>query len=141
MTVQKQLSCLLVTALAWVCVAATSVSQEPQPTHPTGERLGHPPQTFPIRKFYDTANLAPGKAGDLIRSQEFDEYDLPEGVLATRFLYHSRAASGQDVPVCCFHDGIPLRTQNFDPMAAQRPVHPAGRGYARSRNHVSLRQS
>ena len=101
MTVRKQLSCVLVAALAWVCVAVTSVvqSQEPQPTHQTAGPLRHAPRTFPIKKFYDTANLAPGKPGDLIRSQEFDQYDLPEGVLATRILYHSRSASGQDVPV------------------------------------------
>jgi len=53
---------------------------------------------FRINKFYETPNLAAGKPGDLIRSQEFDRYDLAEGVLATRILYHSRSANGQDVP-------------------------------------------
>ena len=34
-----------------------------------------------------------------MRSQEFDAYDLPLHVLAVRILYHSRAATGQDVAV------------------------------------------
>ena len=88
-------------ALGCVCVAAAPAvqPQEAHPAHQTAARLRHAPRTFPIKEFYDTANLAAGKPGDLIRSQEFDQYDLPEGVLATRILYHSRSASGQDVPV------------------------------------------
>src|SRR5271157_645643 len=55
-------------------------------------------RTFPLNKFYDTPiPLAPKKSGSLIRSEEFEEYDLPPGVLAVRILYHSRSASGQDV--------------------------------------------
>lgn len=101
MNVLKLLSCVLVAALGCVCVPAAPAaqSQEPHAAHQTAERLRHAPRTFPIKKFYDTAPLAAGKPGDLIRSQEFDQYDLPEGVLATRILYHSRSASGQDVPV------------------------------------------
>ncbi|MGH9502572.1 MAG: alpha/beta hydrolase [Terriglobales bacterium] len=33
----------------------------------------------------------------MIRSEEFDEYQLPEGVSAVRILYHSRSANGEDV--------------------------------------------
>lgn len=54
--------------------------------------------TFPLTKFYDTPNPLPsGKAGDLIRSMEFDQYDLPVDVLAVRILYHSRSAKSEDV--------------------------------------------
>lgn len=55
-------------------------------------------RTFPLTKFYDTPNPLPSKSpGDLIRSEEFDEYQLPEGVQAVRILYHSRSATGHDV--------------------------------------------
>jgi len=54
--------------------------------------------TFPLTKFYETPNLTPGNPGDLIRSETFDDYDLPFDVLAVRILYHSRSAQGQDVP-------------------------------------------
>jgi hypothetical protein len=110
--VPKSLSCALAAALAWWSVAAapTVQSQESQPTRQTAERLRKAPRIFPIKKFYDTANLAPGKAGELIRSQEFEQYDLAEGVLAVRILYHSRSANGQDVPVSgvvLYPDGKP----------------------------------
>ena len=56
------------------------------------------PRNFPLTKFYDTADpLPPGEAGELIRSMEFDAYDLPLHVAAVRILYHSRSANGKDV--------------------------------------------
>ncbi len=39
----------------------------------------------------------PGKPGELIRSEEFEQYELPFSVSAVRFLYHSRSAAGEDV--------------------------------------------
>jgi hypothetical protein len=55
-------------------------------------------RTFPLTKFYDTPRpLAPGKPGELIRKEEFEEYDLAPGVLALRILYHSRSSAGEDV--------------------------------------------
>lgn len=87
----------------------SGIEQSP-PQGDAAESVHKFPRTFPIKKFYETPNLAPGKAGDLIRSQEFDEYDLADGVLATRILYHSRSASGQDVPasgVVLYPDGKP----------------------------------
>ena len=55
-------------------------------------------RAFPLTKFYDTPKpLPPGKPGELIRKEEFEEYDLPPGVLAVRILYHSRSAVGEDV--------------------------------------------
>jgi len=56
------------------------------------------PRNFPLTKFYDMADpLPPGKPGELIRSVQFDAYDLPLHVSAVRFLYHSRSANGEDV--------------------------------------------
>ena len=55
---------------------------------------------LPLTKFYDAPDpLPPGKPGELIRSTEFDEYNLPPEVNAIRLLYHSRTAAGQDVAV------------------------------------------
>jgi len=54
--------------------------------------------SFPLTMFYNTPDPLPaGKPGDLIRSREFDQYDLPVDVLAVRILYHSRSAKGEDV--------------------------------------------
>lgn len=53
---------------------------------------------LPLTNFYSTPRPLPfGQPGELIRSEEFDEYQLPEGVSAFRILYHSRSASGRDV--------------------------------------------
>jgi hypothetical protein len=53
---------------------------------------------LPLSPFYDTPIPLPaGKPGDLIRAEPFDEYALPYDVSAFRFLYHSRAATGEDV--------------------------------------------
>lgn len=55
---------------------------------------------LPLTKFYDTADPFPsGKPGGLIRSAEFDEYNLPADVNAVRFLYYSRSAIGENVAV------------------------------------------
>lgn len=54
--------------------------------------------SFPLTKFYATPDpLPPGKPGELIRSTEFEEYDLPPGVSAIRILYHSQSTSGDDL--------------------------------------------
>src|SRR5581483_8672763 len=56
--------------------------------------------SFVPDKFYETADpLPPGSPGELIRSVEFDRYDLPGDVLAVRILYHSQSAAGHDVAV------------------------------------------
>jgi dipeptidyl aminopeptidase/acylaminoacyl peptidase len=60
---------------------------------------------LPITKFYDTADPLPaGRPGELIRSESFSGYELPDfvsmqetGIAATRILYHSRNANGADV--------------------------------------------
>jgi hypothetical protein len=54
--------------------------------------------TFPLTEFYSTPKpFTRGNPGELIRAEEFAEYALPSGVLAVRFLYHSRSATEQDV--------------------------------------------
>jgi pimeloyl-ACP methyl ester carboxylesterase len=55
-------------------------------------------RTLRMTRFYDAPQPLPaGKAGDLIRSESFDDYDLPLSVSVVRILYHSRSASGRDV--------------------------------------------
>jgi hypothetical protein len=64
-----------------------------------------------LTKFYDTADPLPaGEPGELIRSAQFDEYNLPEDVNAVRLLYYSRSAVGDDVAasgVVLFPEGKP----------------------------------
>jgi hypothetical protein len=70
----------------------------PQTKSERVEKIPASRRAFPLTKFYDTPNPLPAKPpGDLIRSEEFDEYQLPEGVQAVRILYHSRSATGHDV--------------------------------------------
>ena len=53
---------------------------------------------LPLTKFYDTPQpLPPGKPGELIRSEDFEDYVLAPGVNALRILYHTRSANGEDV--------------------------------------------
>ena len=74
---------------------------------------------LPLTKFYDTPNPLPGgKPGELIRSQPFDEYELPLSVSAVRILYHSRSASGEDVAV----SGVVLYPYGKRPPAGGWPV-------------------
>ncbi len=64
----------------------------------TPEKRSDIRRNLPLTQFYDTPNpLSAGKPGTLIRSEPFDEYDLPPGVSAVRILYHSQSAAGEDV--------------------------------------------
>ena len=55
---------------------------------------------LPLTEFYNLPDPLPhGNPGDLIRSSQFDEYDLPPEVNALRFIYHSQTAAGADVAV------------------------------------------
>ncbi len=55
-------------------------------------------RALPLTKFYDTPHPLPaGKPGELIRSEPFEEYEIPLSVSAIRILYHSRSAAGEDV--------------------------------------------
>ena len=67
---------------------------------------------LPLTVFYSTPSpLPPGQPGELIRSEEFDEYQLPEGVSAFRILYHSRSSSG----------GMWLRPAWFSLLTSRHP--------------------
>jgi hypothetical protein len=86
--------------IAVLCSGAL-ISAPAQVETPSTQSANVKPQvrrTFPLTKFYDTPNpLPPGKPGELIRKEQFDEYDLSAGVLAVRILYHSRSVGGEDV--------------------------------------------
>ena len=74
---------------------------------------------LPLTKFYDTPDPLPaGKPGELIRSQPFDEYELPHSVSAVRILYHSRSASAEDLAV----SGVVLYPYGKRPPAGGWPV-------------------
>ena len=80
--------CFSLLSLALAVAAQTS----PQRIKPEAARW------LPLTKFYDTAHpLPPGEPGELIHSEDFDDYALAPGVNALRILYHSRSASGDDV--------------------------------------------
>jgi acetyl esterase/lipase len=79
----------------------------------------HRVRTLPLTKFYETPNPLPsGKPGDLIRSQPFDEYEVPPSVSAVRILYHSRSAAGEDVAA----SGVVLFPYDKKPPAGGWPV-------------------
>ncbi|HSZ03053.1 MAG TPA: lipase family protein [Terriglobales bacterium] len=85
---------LAVTA-AILSVANSAFAQAPAAAPVRPSQILH---TLPLTKFYDTPHPLPGgKPGELIRSDSFDEYELPPEVSAVRILYHSRSASGEDV--------------------------------------------
>lgn len=77
------------------------------------------PRTLPLTKFYDTPHPLPaGKPGELIRTQSLDEYELPFSVSATRILYHSRSAAGEDVA----SSGVVLFPYDKKPPAGGWPI-------------------
>ena len=77
------------------------------------------PHTLPLTKFYDNRHpLSAGKPGELIRSESFDEYELPPDVSAIRILYHSRSAIGEDVAT----SGIVLLPSEGKPPAGGWPI-------------------
>jgi hypothetical protein len=88
-------------AIALLCLFAMLTSRAIGQTHAkTSTRRSDLFRPLPLTKFYDTLHpLPPGKPGDLIRSTEFDEYNLPPEVNAIRLLYHSRTSEGRDVAV------------------------------------------
>jgi acetyl esterase/lipase len=88
-------------AIMLLCLTGISSAREgamAQGEAPGSEKRPDLLRSFPLTKFYDTPDpFPPGKPGELIRSTEFEEYDLPPGVSAIRILYHSRSASCDDV--------------------------------------------
>ncbi len=101
-------------AVLFVANPALAQTQAPAPVKPP--QILH---TLPLTKFYDTPQPLPaGKPGELIRSESFDEYELPPEVSAIRILYHSRSASGEDVAT----SGVVLFPSEGKPPAGGWPV-------------------
>ena len=76
-------------------------------------------RVLPITKFYDVPDPLPaGKPGTLIRSQEFNQYQIPFSMTAIRILYHSRSASGEDVAA----SGVVLYPYGKKPPSGGWPV-------------------
>jgi hypothetical protein len=89
--------CCFVGLLAIAVSAQTRVSASQAKSSMRRSQLFRP---IPLTKFYDLPDPLPlGKPGDLIRSTEFDQYDLPPEVNALRFVYHSKSSAGDDVGV------------------------------------------
>lgn len=108
--------------LYFVSVAAVLVSaafgelarSQTEPRTPAVESRGF----LPITSFYSTPIPLPaGRPGELIRSERFDDYQLPEGISAVRILYHSRSANGGDVAA----SGVVL-VPDEPPPTGGRPV-------------------
>lgn len=92
---------------------AGTLSAQVQTTAPGQQRA------LPITKFYDTPHPLPaGKPGELIRSQEFEQYEIPFSVDAVRILYHSRSATGEDVAA----SGVVLIPDGKKPPAGGWPI-------------------
>jgi hypothetical protein len=71
-------------------------------------------RALPVTRFYDTPHPLPaGKPGELIRSESFEECELPPEVSAVRILYHSRSAVGEDVAA----SGVILLPTEGKPLA------------------------
>jgi Secretory lipase len=95
-----QMCLTAVTAASLILAGLPGNTVFAQPQTATPGKEFRPLHTLPLTKFYDTPHpLPPGKAGELIRSEPFDEYYLPFEVSAFRILYHSRTANGEDLPV------------------------------------------
>jgi hypothetical protein len=100
---------------AVLLVPGRSFAQAQPPTLPK-RRI---PRPLPLTRFYNTPRPLPaGKPGDLIRSQPFDEYELPFSVSTVRILYHSRSAAGEDVAA----SGVVLFPYDKKPPAGGWPV-------------------
>jgi Secretory lipase len=98
----RRLACIRFRATALECLFLLLLQIPASAQHKNAEpqKISEARHDFPLDNFYDVPNPLPlGKPGDLIRSEEFDEYALPPEVLALRILYHSRSANGNDVAV------------------------------------------
>ena len=88
---------------------------------------------LPLTSFYSTPTPFPaGRPGELIRSETFDDYQLPEGISAVRILYHSRSANGGDVAA----SGVVL-VPDKPPPAGGRPVIAWAHGFTGVARHCA----
>ena len=89
---------LLVVGIAAALVSVTAIAEFAQAQIESPVERSEFRRLLPLISFYSTPSPLPaGRPGELIRSEEFDEYQLPEGVSAVRILYRSRSANGEDV--------------------------------------------
>ena len=104
-----------VTAVALLALGTPFATTQTPPLTRRSEIL----RTLPMTKFYETPSPLPaGKPGELIRSEEFDRYELPFSVSAVRILYHSRSAAGEDVAA----SGVVLIPSEGKPPGGGWPV-------------------
>ena len=109
--------CFVIVAVAMIVAMSEIVGAQGQ--KPVPLRRSEVQRTLPITKFYDTPDPLPeGKPSALIRSQEFDQYEIPYSITAIRILYHSRSASGKDVAA----SGVVLFPYDKKPPAGGWPV-------------------
>ncbi len=107
-----------VTTLA-VAVLLATASHSAQSQTAAALRRSDAQRPLPLTSFYDThIPLPSGKPGELIRSEPFDNYDLPYTVSAVRILYHSRSATGEDVA----SSGVVLYPTAAKPPAGGWPI-------------------
>lgn len=86
---------LLLVVISCVLAIDPASAQNPPAIATRHQRL-----ILPLTKFYDTPHpLPPGKPGELIRAEPFDDYYLPVDFSATRILYRSLSPSGDAVAV------------------------------------------
>jgi len=89
---------LLVVGIAAALVPVTAIAEFAQAQVESPVERSEFRRLLPLISFYSTPSPLPaGRPGELIRAEEFGEYQLPEGVSAVRILYHSRSANGEDV--------------------------------------------
>jgi hypothetical protein len=100
MGTSRRLATVSLFFIVLLTAAASAHSQAASTQAKTSVKRSHVFRPLPLTKFYGVPDpLPPGKPGDLIRSVQFDEYDLPPEVNAFRLLYHSQTAAGADVAV------------------------------------------
>lgn len=116
MQCQTRIGGLALSALLTVagCAADPAPAASPAETPPAvaaaiaAERA----DALPLSSFYDTPDtLATTEPGSLLASEPGTGYELPEGVSATRILYHSLDGTGRDVAtsgVILIPPGAPL---------------------------------
>jgi hypothetical protein len=110
---------LAVISVGVAAALVTSGSDYAQGQSPSLGKRSEMRRALPATKFYDTPYPLPaGKPGELIRSESFEEYELPPSVSAVRILYHSRSAAGEDVAA----SGVVLIPSEKKPPASGWPI-------------------
>lgn len=109
--------CALTTTVVFAAILLTVAPAQAQAT--AAARRSEALRPLPLTRFYDTSDpLPPGKPGELIRAEPFDDYDLPYTVSAVRILYHSRSSAGEDIA----SSGVVLFPSDAKPPVGGWPV-------------------